>query len=481
MDDPRGFLRYPREEAAKEAALKRVRHWREYVRVMPEGQAVCQANRCMDCGTPWCHTSCPVHNLIPDWNSLVFNADWRRAWEQLASTNNFPEFTGRLCPAPCEDACTLSLADSPVTIKAVENAISERAWKMGWIKPEPCRRKTGRQVVIVGSGPAGLGCSQQLVRVGYRVTVLEKADRIGGLLRYGIPDFRLEKRILDRRLSQLESEGVVFRTSAFAGVSTDVDEMRRQADAVVLACGSEQPRDVTVPGHNLDGIYFAHQYLQQQNRRTAGDEISTGSSIDADGRDVVVVGGGDTGCDCVGTAIRQGASRVTQIQYHQRPPVHADILSYWPRRVPVLRTTDTEVEGCKRIWGWDTVAFAGTGKRVSAVLLQRLQWSKRPDAVPLKRHFDETVWRLPAQLVLLAIGYAHPVHDGLVDRLKLELDRRGNVRAGESDYMTSADGVFSCGDMRRGQSLVVWAIREGRQCARSVDVWLSGSSELPLN
>lgn len=479
MDDPYGFLRYPRQEARKEPVPKRVRHWHEYVHVMPDRQATRQANRCMDCGTPCCHAFCPVHNLIPEWNSLVFNAHWQRAYRQLDSTNNFPELTGRLCPAPCEHACTLSLADHPVTIKAVELAIAERAWQRGWVRPRTSKRKKGRRVIVVGSGPAGLACAQQLVRVGYAVTVLEKADRPGGLLRYGIPDYRLEKTVLERRLTQLVAEGVQFRTGIHAGVTVPPGELCRSADAVVLACGAEQPRKVIVPGHDLYGIHYAMPYLEQQNRRIAGSVFDSDELIDARGKDVVVIGGGDTGHDCVGTAIRQGARQVTQVQYHERPPRHANVLSYWPGPVPVLRTADTDAEGCKRIWGWDTVAFDGHEDRVSCVLLQRLQWIKHKDGSWHKRRFHEPPRRLPAQLVLIAIGFAHPVHEGLVETMMLELDGRGNVMADSKTYETDAVGVFACGDTRRGQSLVVWAINEGRQCARSVDMHLSGYSDLP--
>lgn len=479
MDDPYGFLRYPRQEARKEKVPQRVRHWREYVQVMPEQQATRQANRCMDCGTPCCHTACPVHNLIPEWNALVFNAHWQRAYRQLDSTNNFPEITGRICPAPCEHACTLRLAGSPVTIKSVELAIAERAWQQGWVRPETGRRRKNRRVAIVGSGPAGLACAQQLVRVGYAVTVLEKSDRVGGLLRYGIPDFRLEKSVLERRLAQLVAEGVEFRTGVHVGVNRTMDEVCARADAVVLACGTEQAREIRVPGCGLQGIHYAMPYLVQQNQRVAGIAIDPDALIDARGKEVVVIGGGDTGHDCVGTAIRQQARRVTQVQYHERPSRHTEVLDYWPEPVPQLHIADTDAEGCKRIWGWDTVAFDGDAGRVSCVLLQRLQWLQDSDGRWQKRPLREPPQRLPARLVLIAIGFAHPVHEGLLNELSLELDARGNVAADDKSYATSAEGVFTCGDMRRGQSLVVWAIREGRQCARAVDTYLSGYSELP--
>lgn len=479
MDDPDGFLRYPRQEADKAAVSERIRYWREYVRVMPDRQAVRQANRCMDCGTPYCHRFCPVHNLIPEWNSLVFNAHWSRAYQQLDSTNNFPELTGRLCPAPCEDACTLSLADHPVTIKSVELAVAERAWQKGWVRPKPSKRKLGKRVAVIGSGPAGLACAQQLVRVGYAVTVFEKADRIGGLLRYGIPDFRLEKSVLDRRLAQLEAEGVNFRAGIHVGEAMAASELNSMFDAVVLACGSEQARVVDVPGRELKGIHFAMHYLEQQNRRTAGDAIDPQAAICAKDKDVVVIGGGDTGRDCTGTAIRQGARQVTQIQYHERPPLRADILRYWPRPDPVLKKTDTDAEGGKRIWGWETVAFDGQDGCVEAVSLQRLRWIKRSDGSWEKRRINTQPRKLAAQLVLLAIGFSHPVHRGLIEQMPIALDTRGNVSASDNDYQTTVTGVFACGDMRRGQSLLVWAIREGRQCACAVDTYLSGVSVLP--
>jgi glutamate synthase (NADPH/NADH) small chain len=476
-DDLYGFLRYARQEARKQPVRQRIRHWREYVRPMPDIQVGQQADRCMDCGTPGCHSYCPVHNLIPEWNALVFNRRWRQAYSQLDSTNNFPEFTGRLCPAPCEDACTLTLADRPVTIRSIELAIAEYAWQSGWVRPRRPLRHKRHTVVVVGSGPAGLACAQQLVRVGYRVTVLEKADRVGGLLRYGIPDFRLEKSVLERRLAQLRAEGVVFLTGVRAGADKAADRRLAAADATVLACGARQPRDLSVPGRSLAGIHFAMPYLCAQNRCNAGDTaVPTVSALH---KDVVVIGGGDTGHDCVGTAIRQGARSVTQIQYHDRPPAQADILKHWPRPLPVLRRADTDDEGARRLWGWDTVAFDGCDGVVASVLLQLLQWHSDKAGRWQRQPADAPRRQLSAQLVLLAMGYAHTVHDALVQRLRLVLNERGGVSASERDYRSSVSGTFACGDMRRGQSLVVWAIREGRQCARAVDQYLSGYSELP--
>jgi glutamate synthase (NADPH/NADH) small chain len=479
MDDLRGFLRYRRQEAGKQSAAVRVRHWHEYVERMPDRQSRRQANRCMDCGTPYCHQRCPVHNLIPDWNTLVFAADWLRAWQQLDSTNNFPEFTGRLCPSPCEDACTLSLGSEPVTIKSLELAIAERAWESGWVVPRIATRQRSKPVTVVGSGPAGLACAQQLVRAGYPVTVIEKSDRIGGLLRYGIPDFRFEKHLLDRRLDQLSEEGVVFRTGIDVGSHGSAMQLLEQSDAVVLACGATVARELPVPGRSLPGVYPAMDYLTRQNRSTAGDRMPSDQRLSAHGKQVVVVGGGDTGHDCVGTALRQGAREVTQIQYHERPPRHADVLKYWPGRTPVLRPADTDEEGARRIWGWDTAAFDGSADGVDSVLLQRLKWYQDTAGHWQKQPCHGQPMKIPAQLVLLAMGYAHPEHTGLVEQYGLQLSQRGNVAANDADYRTSYRGVFSCGDMRRGQSLVVWAIREGRQCAHAVDTYLSGYSELP--
>lgn len=478
MKDPAGFLKYPRKEARKQGARQRIRHWHEYEQVMLHSQARHQATRCMDCGTPDCHSYCPVHNLIPDWNELVHDTQWRSAWLELESTNNFPEFTGRLCPAPCEDACTLRLTDSPVTIRSIELAIIEHAWECGWIKPQRSGRKLFRRIAVVGSGPAGLACAQQLARAGYRVTVYEKSDRVGGLLRYGIPDFRIEKRVLDRRLRQLQAEGVRFRSGVEVGVQLDIEELRRTAHAVVLACGAEVPRDLDVPGRRLGGIHFAMEYLKQQNRRIAGDYDAHTNVITAYDKDVAVIGGGDTGSDCVGTAIRQGARQVTLLQYHERPPDHAEVRDYWPEHVPEWHETDHDAEGCRHVWAHDTIAFEGLDY-VNGLVLQQLRWQRRADGGWDQQVLPGRVRQLPAQLVLLAMGYAHPVHRGLVESLGLQLDARGNVRALDTEYQTSCPGVFSCGDMRRGQSLVVWAIREGRQCARAVDLWLSGSSEMP--
>jgi glutamate synthase (NADPH/NADH) small chain len=417
-----------------------------------------------------------VHNLVPDWNVLSSESDWRGAWQQLELTNNFPEFTGRICPAPCEDGCTLSINSDPVTIRSIELAIAEHAWTSGFVQPQPAQRRRCQRVAIVGSGPAGLACAQQLARAGYRVSVFEKADRVGGLLRYGIPDFRLDKRVLDRRLEQLRLEGVRFITGVHVGVDVSLDTLRRRMHAVVLATGAGQARDLPVRGREQRGIVPAMDYLRQQNRCNAGDVIAPEQRIDAGGKNVVVIGGGDTGGDCVGTAIRQGARSVTQVQYHERPPSHVDRLLYWPQPVPQWQPTDHDEEGCHHIWGYDTVAFAGHAGRVSALIMQPLYWSHTREGGWRKTRLAGRARHVDAQLVLLATGFAHTDHAGLVTQAGLALDACGNIAADEQDYRTSVDDVFACGDGRRGQSLVVWAIREGRQCARAVDLSLSGTS-----
>lgn len=482
MHDPRAFLKIPRVEPRRQTPRRRVRHWHEYEAPMPGDQTAEQSARCMDCGVPWCHQYCPIHNQIPDWNGLVSASDWRAAWEQLESTNNFPELTGRLCPAPCEHACTLRLAEAPVTIRAIELAIIERAWDAGWVRPQRPSPSTGvgpqRRIAVVGSGPAGLACAQQLARAGHDVTVYEGAEEIGGLLRFGIPDFRLEKWVLDRRLAQLRSEGVRFQTNTQVGVAFDAEDLVGRVDALVLACGCSVPRDIQIPGRDLKGIHFALEYLTRQNRRVGGAWLDSDTRIDARGLDVIVIGGGDTGSDCVGTAIRQGARSVTQVQYHSQPPARGDLLAHWPRPVPELRANDHDAEGNRRLWGWDAVGFGGEG-RVQFVELRRLRWWQDGEGRWRHAPIPGQTLRLPAQLVLIAIGYRHPAHGDVITQLGLELDPRGNVAANDQDFRTSRGNVFVCGDSRRGQSLVVWAIREGRQCAEAVDRYLSGRSDLP--
>jgi glutamate synthase (NADPH/NADH) small chain len=489
-----GFLEFERLEEGYEPVPQRLKTWKEFVIGLSEDQSKVQAARCMDCGTPFCNSGCPVNNIIPDFNDLVYRGDWRHAIEVLHSTNNFPEFTGRVCPAPCEAACTLNVNDDPVGIKSIEHAIIDRAWAEGWVTPQPPAAKTGKRVAIVGSGPAGLAAAQQLARAGHDVTVFEKNSRIGGLLRYGIPDFKMEKSHIDRRIAQMQAEGVVFRTGVMVGelpkdgpaarITNDATEtlspqqLLADYDAVLLAGGSETSRDLPVPGRELDGVHFAMEFLPQQNKVVAGDKLR--KQIRADGKHVIVIGGGDTGSDCVGTCNRQGAASVTQFELMPQPPEEEDKPLTWPYWPYKLRTSSSHEEGCKREFAIATKAFVpGTGKdkgRVVGLETVQVQWQGgRMVEVP----GTEKEWR--ADLVLLAMGFTAPVAS-VLDAFGVERDARGNARAGTDDgsgYRTSVAKVFAAGDMRRGQSLVVWAIREGRQAAREIDAFLMGRSTLP--
>ncbi len=483
MGKPTGFLEIERRDRAYVPVPERVRHWREFVLPLTDNQLAQQGARCMDCGIPYCHEGCPVNNIIPDWNDLVYRHQWQEASEVLHSTNNFPEFTGRICPAPCEAACTLNLVDAPVTIKTIECAIVDRAWEEGWITPQIPSHRTGKRIAIVGSGPAGLACAQQLARAGHAVVVFEKRDKIVGLLRYGIPDFKMEKPLIDRRMAQMQAEGVEFRPNSHVGVDIPVETLLHEYDALVLAAGAEQPRDLPVPGRELAGIHYAMDFLTQQNARVAGqslDDANTG--IFATGKHVVVIGGGDTGSDCVGTSIRQGAASVTQLEIMPRPPEREDKALIWPNWPLKLRTSSSHEEGCERDWAVSTTRLTGNGG-VEKLHLQRLQWVPGDNGAMRMEPVPGSEFAIDAELVLLAMGFVHPVHDALITGTGVALDSRGNVKADtEADpgaYRTSADRIFTCGDMRRGQSLVVWAIREGRQCARSVDQLLMGQSELP--
>jgi glutamate synthase (NADPH/NADH) small chain len=470
MGKTTGFMEFTRHEHQSEPVGERLKHWHEFAKPEDPKALNQQAARCMDCGVPFCHTGCPVNNIIPEWNDLVYHDQWREAVEVLHSTNNFPEITGRICPAPCEEACTLKLDDAPVTIKDIEYTIAERAFAEGWVPTEKPKARTGKRVAIVGSGPAGLAAAQQLSRAGHQVTVFEKNPRPGGLLRYGIPDFKLEKRIVERRVEQMRAEGVEFKTSVHVGVNLPARELVGGFDAVVIATGSEKPRDLPVPGRELDGVHFAMEFLTQQNRRVGGDAIE-GREISAKGKHVIVMGGGDTGSDCIGTANRQGAKSITQIEIMPKPPVRENRDVVWPLWPTRLRTSSSQEEGCERIWGTTAVKLEGVGGKVS-----RLHGS----AVDAKfAPIPGSEFTQPADLVLLAMGFVHPVYDGLLDQLKVEKDARGNVKATVQDYRSTIDKVFACGDARRGQSLVVWAIREGRQAARSVDEFLMGSTDLP--
>ncbi len=479
MGKPTGFLEIGRRSHASVPVAERLRNFREFVIPLSEEELAEQGARCMDCGTPFCHPGCPVNNIIPDWNDLVCRGRWREALEVLHSTNNFPEFTGRICPAPCEAACTLNINDRPVTIKDIEQAIADKGWKQGWIKPRPAQQKTGKRVAVVGSGPAGLAGAQQLARAGHGVTVYEKNDRIGGLLRYGIPDFKLGKRLIERRLEQMRGEGVSFRAGCHIGVDLPAARLMEDFDAVVLTGGAEAPRDLRVPGRDLDGIHFAMSFLRQSNRRNAGDVIPEGEAITAEGKHVVVIGGGDTGSDCIGTSNRQGALGVTQLEILPRPPDNENKQLTWPNWPVRLETTSSQEEGCLREWCVDTRSFEGKDGHVVALNAVRVEWREGADGRIEIKDIEGSALRIEAELVLLAMGFLHPVQEGMVKELGVKLDGRGNVNAGTGDYRTSLDKVFAAGDMRRGQSLVVWAIREGRQCARAVDEHLMGETNLP--
>ncbi|MEO5883824.1 MAG: glutamate synthase subunit beta [Caldimonas sp.] len=487
MGNVTGFMNFERVEEDHEPVKKRVKNFREFVHTLNEDEAKIQSARCMDCGTPFCNSGCPVNNIIPDFNDLVYRADWRLAFSVLDSTNNFPEFTGRICPAPCEEACTLNINNEPVGIKSIEHAIIDRAWEEGWVLPRPPAEKTGRKVAVVGSGPAGLAAAQQLARAGHAVTVFEKNDAIGGLLRYGIPDFKMEKSHIDRRVAQMQAEGVVFRTGVRIGELegdervTDwsreaiaADALKAEFDAIVLTGGAERSRDLPVPGRDLGGIHYAMEFLPQQNKVNAGGKVET--QIRADDKDVIVIGGGDTGSDCVGTSNRHGAKSVTQFELMPMPPDHENKPLVWPYWPTKLRTSSSHEEGCEREFAIATKEFIGEGGKVKALKAVRVDWQGgKMVEVP------GTEQIIPAGLVLLAMGFVSPVA-GTLEAFGVERDARGNAKAhveAEGGYATSVEKVFAAGDMRRGQSLVVWAIREGRQAARAVDEFLMGSSKLP--
>jgi len=482
MGRPTGFLEIERRDRPYDKPDIRRRSWKEFVKPLPAPENRKQAARCMDCGIPFCHEGCPVNNLIPDWNNLVYNDQWQVALRILHSTNNFPEFTGRICPAPCEAACTLNIDDNPVTIKTIECAIVDRGWREGWIEPVVAARRTGRLVAVVGSGPAGLACAQQLARAGHAVTLFEKSDRIGGLLRYGIPDFKMEKWLIDRRVDQMKAEGVSFCTGVEVGVDVEVPILAANFDAVAMTCGAEAPRDLEVPGRALGGIHFAMDFLPQQNKRCAGDSEERAAprgTITATGKHVVVIGGGDTGSDCIGTSVRQGAASITQLEILPQPPERENKALTWPDWPLKLRTSSSQEEGCERDWSVLTKRAIEEDDRVAALECVRVEWAKQPDGRFAMQEMPGSAFALKADLVLLAMGFLGPRRPGMIEQSGVELDPRGNVRANTNDYRTSVPKLFAAGDMRRGQSLVVWAIREGRQCARAIDEFLMGTSLLP--
>ncbi|GGB96605.1 glutamate synthase subunit beta [Pseudoduganella buxea] len=481
-----GFMEFQRQEESYLPAESRVKNYKEFVLKLTDEQAKIQGARCMDCGIPFCNTGCPVNNIIPDWNDLVYRQHYRAALDVLHSTNNFPEFTGRICPAPCESACTLGIGDAPVGIKSIEHKIIDEGWEHGWVKPQLPERKTGKSVAVVGSGPAGLAAAQQLARAGHDVTVFEKSDRAGGLLRYGIPDFKLEKFHIDRRIEQMEAEGVKFRLSTLVGKDFPAtvnnwaketifpEDLRKEFDAVVIAGGAEQPRDLPVPGRELKGVHFAMDFLPLQNKVNAGDKVK--DQIKATGKHVVVIGGGDTGSDCVGTSNRHGAASITQFELMPMPPEQENKPMVWPYWPTKLRTSSSHEEGCERDWAVATKRLEGKNGKVEKLVACRVEWKDgKMQEVP------NSEFEMKADLVLLAMGFVSPVQQ-VLDAFGVDKDGRGNARAttdGDGCYHTNQPGVFAAGDIRRGQSLVVWAIREGRQCARAVDEFLMGESVLP--
>jgi glutamate synthase (NADPH/NADH) small chain len=476
MADPKGFLKYTRELPNTRDPQERIKDYKELYEDFEEEKTVKQAARCMDCGVPFCHSGCPLGNIIPEFNDAVYEEDWQLAYEILSSTNNFPEFTGRICPAPCEAACVLGINQPPVAIEHIEKSIAEVAFEKGYVRPQPPTLRTGKKVAIVGSGPAGLAAAAQLNKVGHLVTVFERNDRIGGLLRYGIPDFKLEKFVVERRVALMEAEGIRFRTNANVGGNVDPQELMDQYDAVMLCGGSTIPRNLNIEGRELEGVHFAMDFLEQNNRRVAGDAIPDVETITAKDKHVVVIGGGDTGSDCVGTSNRHGAKSVTQIELMDRPPNDRDPLT-WPNWPVVLRTSTSHEEGCERQWSLLTKAFTGENGKVTGLKLVEIEWAKNSKTGRYGfQEVEGTEREIPCDLALLAIGFLSPQYRGMLEKLGVEIDERGNVR--DEDYRTNVEKVFVAGDMRRGQSLVVWAIAEGREAARSVDKFLMGESNL---
>lgn len=473
-----GFIEIKRETPPRRPVRERVSDWNEYELKMPDEKLVQQGARCMDCGIPFCHRGCPLGNIIPDWNDLVYRGRWREAIDRLHWTNNFPEFTGRVCPAPCEEACVLNINNDPVTIKLIEKSIVDHAWAEGYVTPQPNPRKTGKRVAVVGSGPSGMACAQQLARAGHSVTLYERADRAGGLLRYGIPDFKLEKWQVERRVEQMKAEGVEVVTNCRVGFDLHADELRARHDAIVLTVGATKPRDLPVPGRELKGIHFAMEFLPQQNKRNAGDSVAPEVAITAQGKRVVILGGGDTGSDCLGTSNRQGASLVYQYELLPMPPEKRTATMPWPDWPMILRTSTSHEEGVARDWSINTKYFSGENGAVKKLHGVRLNW-KQDGGRMLMEEVPGSEFELECDLVLLALGFLGPEPDGIVGELGLKLDQRGNIAC--DSYHSSVTGVFAAGDARRGQSLVVWAIWEGRECARAVDTYLMGESFLPAS
>ena len=472
MGKTTGFMEFEKKERNYVDVSERIQNYKEFILPLSEEETKTQAARCMDCGIPYCHSGCPVNNQIPDWNDLVYLEKWKEALENLHSTNNFPEFTGRICPAPCETSCTLNLYEEPVSIKTIECAIIDKGYENNWIKPIIAENKNGKNVAVIGSGPAGLACAQQLVRVGYEVTVYEKNPKPGGLLRYGIPDFKMEKILIDKRIEQMSLEGVNFQTNVHVGIDIPLRSIVDNSDAVVLTGGAEFPRDLEVPGRDLDGVHYAMDFLPQQNKRVSNEDLNNVKEITASNKDVIVIGGGDTGSDCIGTSIRQGANSVTQLEIMPIPPESENKKITWPNWPLKLRTSSSQEEGALRDFSVMTESISGKEGKVTAINCIRVNDKMMP--------IPNSNFQLKADLILLAMGFLHPIHHGMIEDLNLVLDKRGNVKADSKNYMTSKDKIFSAGDMRRGQSLVVWAIREGRQCASSVDFYLSGKRSLPF-
>ncbi len=481
MADPKGFLKYGRELPPRREIAERKLDWIELYQEFPEEKLKHQAARCMDCGIPFCHNGCPLGNIIPDWNDLAYRGRWKEALAELHSTNNFPEFTGKLCPAPCESSCVLGINQDPVAIRRIEESLALRGWEEGWIQPEPPEKRTGKTVAVVGSGPAGLAAAQQLNRAGHLVTDFERAEKPGGLMRYGIPDFKMEKRFLDRRIEQMEAEGVVFRNSCNVGTDITGDELKAQFDAVVLSGGSTVPRDIPVEGRDLEGVYFAMEFLPQQNKKVSGEWSPETPQVTAEGKKVVILGGGDTGADCLGTVHRHGATEVYQFEIMPKPPNERDETMPWPNYPMILRTSAAHEEGGNRDWSISTKKFTGENGVLKKLHGIRVEFSQ-PDAEG-RRKMEEvpgSEFEIECDIVLLAMGFLHPQKSGIIEQLGVELDGRGNVKATPLKYQTNVKNVFACGDMRRGQSLIVWAIAEGRECAHNVDKALEGFTKLPM-